>query len=207
MSRRAGVHPAETAHEDGPLGPVELEARQLGVMLEGGRTVAGVRRLRHPELDGMDLLGVGRVLLRMGHPVPCRHQVQLPRPDQLLGAQTVQMQQLAGHQPRHRLQAQVRMRPDPERPARFGPDGADMIHEAPGPHAATGPLGQDPSHGQGADLGDASRGDLDDGALGPVRGPGHRRGVVGGDRSAHRSISYTFRVVGGTDQTTGEAHP
>ena len=84
----------------------------------------------------------------MGHPVARGHEVQLPRPDELLGAQAVQVEQLAGHQPGHGLQAQVRMRPDAERPTRLGPDGADVIGEAPGPHRAARPLRQDPAHRQ-----------------------------------------------------------
>ena len=185
--RRRRVQPAEAADEHGPHAPVELETRQLGVMLEGRRAVAGRSRLGHPELDGVDLLGPGGVLLGVGHPVARGHEVQLPRPDELLGAQAVQVEQLAGHQPGHGLQAQVRMRPDAERPTRLGPDGADVIGEAPGPHRATRPLRQDPAHRQRAHLGHAARGDVDDRALGLVRRPGHRRRVVGGDRSAHRA--------------------
>ncbi len=124
VAPRRRVQPAEAADEDGRLAPVELEPRQLGVMLEGRRAVAGRGRLGHPELDGVDLLGPGRVLLGVGDPVARGHEVQLPRPDELLGAQAVQVEQLAGHQPRHGLQAQVGMGPDAERPpgsARTGP--------------------------------------------------------------------------------------
>jgi hypothetical protein len=42
---------------------VELETGQLGVMLERGGTVPGPGRLGDPELDGVDLVGAGRVLL------------------------------------------------------------------------------------------------------------------------------------------------
>ena len=175
VAPRRRVQPAEVADEDGRLAAVELEARQLGVVLEGRRAVAGRGRLRHPELDGVDLLGPRRVLLGVGHPVAGRHEVQLAGPDELLGAQAVEVEQLAGHQPGHGLQAHVRMRPDAERPARLGPDGADVVGEAPGPHRPARPLRQDPAHRQRADLGRAARGDLDDRALGPVRRPGHRR--------------------------------
>ena len=137
VSRRAGeADPGHVAHEDGPLGVVELEPRQLGVVLEGRRPVAGVGRLGHPELDGVHLFGPCRILLGVGHPVARGHEVQLAGPDELLGAQAVEVQELAGHEPCHGLQAHVGMRPDAERHARFDRHGAGVIDEAPGPDGA-----------------------------------------------------------------------
>ena len=127
---------------------VELEAWQLGVVLEGGGSLPGPGRLGDPQLDGMDLLGPGRVLLGMRDPVARRHEVQLAGPDELLGAQAVEVQQLPRQQPRHGLEAHVGMRPDAEGQARLHRDGADMIEEAPGPDGAARSLGQDPAHRQ-----------------------------------------------------------
>ena len=144
----------------------------------------------------------------MGDPVAGGHEVQLPRPDQLLGAQAVQVEQLAGHQPGHGLQAQVRMGPDAERPTRLGPDGADVIGEAPGPHRAARPLRQDPAHRHRAHLGEAARGDLDDGALGLVRRPGHRSPRRRW-RPVRSSGSFLHLYGGGRHRTrpTGRPHP
>ena len=208
VAPRRRVQPAEGADEDGPLAPVELEAGQLGVMLEGRRAVAGGGRLGHPELDGVDLLGPGRVLLGVGDPVAGGHEVQLPRPDQLLGAQAVQVEQLAGHQPGHGLQAQVRMRPDAERPTRLGPDGADVIDEAPGPHRAARPLRQDPAHRQSSPPGS--------GGPGRSRRPGPRPGPASRAPAPRRrwrpvrsSGSFLHLYGGGRHRTrpTGRPHP
>jgi hypothetical protein len=94
------------------------------------------------------------------------------------------MQELAGYEPCHGLQAHVGMRSDVERHARFDRDGVGMIDEAPGPHGAAWALGQDPADRQQAHLGEAQR-DLHNRAVGLGRSPAHRRRVVGGDRSTH----------------------
>ena len=174
---------------------VELEARQLGMMLESGRTVAGVGRLGHPELDRVHLFGPCRILLGVGHPTARGHEVQLARPDELLGTQAVEVQELAGHEPCHGLQAHVGMWSDAERHARFDRDGAGMIDEAPGPHGAARALWQDPADRQRTHLGEAPRGDLDNRAVDLGRSPAHRRHVVGGDWSTHDVPSYAFRVA------------
>ena len=197
VSRRAGESaPPNAADQDGPLAAAELEARQLGMMLEGRRAVAGGGGLRHPELHGVDLLGPGRVLLGVGHSVARRHEVQLPRPDELLRAQAVQVQQLAGHQPGDGLQAQVRMGADAERPARFAPGRGRR-----GPRSTMTPTVRRGRWGSTRRTGKEPTWVTRPGATsttGPAAwsgGLGRGRRVVGGDRSTHHRLSYTFRVV------------
>jgi hypothetical protein len=80
------------------------------------------------------------------------HQVQLPRPDGLLGAQTVTVQQFPGEHPRHCLQTKVRVRANPSNPGwRF--ERPAVVEEAPGAHGAPGPLRQCTSHRDGTDVG------------------------------------------------------
>ena len=79
--RLAFERPDEHAHGGG----VELDHRQLGVVLE--RRVAVARRvgLRHPELDAVVPATVGMPLLGVGDAVAGGHQVQLAGPDHLVG--------------------------------------------------------------------------------------------------------------------------
>ena len=111
VSRRAGeATPGDVTHQHGHLGVVELEARQLGMVLEGrgpSRVAAGWAT---QSWTACTSLGPGGVLLGVGHPVAGGHEVQLAGPDELLGAQAVEMQELAGQEPRHGLEAHVGMR-------------------------------------------------------------------------------------------------
>ena len=195
VAARRGGDPGHLTHEDGRFGVLELEARQLGMMLERRRTVAGLGRLGHPELDGVHLFGPGRILLGVGHPVACGHEVQLAGPDELLGTQAVEMQEFAGHEPRHGLEAHVGMRADAEGHARFDRDGARMIDEAPRPDGAARSLRQHPADWQRPDLGEAPRGDLDQRAVGPGGSLGNGCRVVGGDWSTHDVPFPTHRVA------------
>ena len=148
----------------------------------------GPGRLGDPELHGVDLLGPGRVLLGVRHPVAGGHEVQLAGPDQLLGAKAVEVQQLPFQQPGHGLEAQVGMGPDAEGDARLRCDRAGMVEEAPGPDGAARPLGQHTAHRQRAHLGQPGRGELDDGPCNLGRRPGHWRCVVRGHRSTHTAF-------------------
>jgi len=187
--------PAEVSDEHGGLPTVEAEPRQLPVVLEGRCAVAGGFRLGHPELHGVQLCRVPRILLGVRHAVAGGHEIQLAGPDELLGTQVVEVQQLAGDKPRDRLQAHVRMWSDAER---TGPPDGDRTHvvgEAPGTDRAPRPVRQDTAHRHGAHLRHPPRLDLDDGAGGAGRDPGCRWHVVGGDRTTHAPPSHTHRVA------------
>ena len=125
-----------------------------------------------------------RVLLGVGHPVTRRHQIELPGPDELLGTETVQVHQLAGDQPGHRLEAHVRMRPDAELPRPVDRDGAGVVDETPRTDGSARSMRQVAAHRQRAHLGSRPGSTLDDRTVGRARTSGRVR-VVGGDRSAH----------------------
>ena len=74
----------------------QVDLREPTVMLEGRRPVTGRRCLGDPQLHAMELaaVGAGR-LLRVRHPVPGGHQVELPRFDELLAAEAVAVEDLA----------------------------------------------------------------------------------------------------------------
>ena len=98
----------QRADQHGDPGGAEAGDRQLGVVLERGRAVAGALRLRHPQLDAVlaRRLAAGR-LLGVGDAVAGGHEVELAGPDRLLAAQAVPVQQRALHQPRDGVQAGV----------------------------------------------------------------------------------------------------
>ena len=193
----------------GVVAAASYEARQFGVMLEGGRTVPGRVGLGHPELDGMDLLGPSGVLLGVRHAMARRHEVQLAGPDELLGAQAVEVQQLSRQQPGHGLEAQVGMGPDAEGGARLRRDRPGVVQEAPGADGAARPLRQHPTHRQRAHLGQSGRGELDHRPGELVRRPGHWRCIVRGDRSAHAPF-FVHPYSGGqhgAEPQTGRQRP
>ena len=85
------------------------------MVLEGGRSVPGRRRLRHPELHAVQRsLVATRRLLGVRDAAPGGHEVELAGPDDLLGAEAVPVQDLAVEQPGDRLEPDVGMRPDVE---------------------------------------------------------------------------------------------
>src|SRR3546814_18757084 len=68
---------AELAHEHRGRGGVELDDGKLRVVLEGRGAVAGLGRLRHPQLDPVERPRVAAGgLLRVRHPVPGGHEVE-----------------------------------------------------------------------------------------------------------------------------------
>jgi hypothetical protein len=87
---------AKAADQDRRLGRSDMSAWELGVMLTGGGGVPRCFSLRHPQLHALQLASVrAGGLLRVSHAVPCRHQVELAGPDDLLGAQAVAVKDLA----------------------------------------------------------------------------------------------------------------
>src|SRR5581483_10940227 len=99
--------------------------------------------------------GAARRLLGVGHAPPGSHEVELAGLDELFAAEAVPVEDLAVEHPGHRVQADVRVRPDLHR--RLGPaipvNGcrAEMVDEAPGPdRPAPGP-GQRPADRDAAD--------------------------------------------------------
>src|SRR5690606_19665889 len=135
VSTRLGRAATELADQDGHERAVLLDLRERGVVLEGGLAVARALGLRDPELDTMQFAArAGGALLRMGHAVPCAHQVELARPDELLRTEAVAVQDLAREQPGHRLQPDVGMWPDAQPRAAIDDRGTDVVGEAPRAH-------------------------------------------------------------------------
>src|SRR5215469_16070504 len=96
----------------------------------------------------------------MGDPSPGRHEVELTRPDQLLAAKAVPVQHVAGEQPGHRLQPDVRMRRDVHAGNTVDVRWAVVVDEAPRADAAAQPEGQQPADRDGTDAGVSRRGQL-----------------------------------------------
>ena len=189
--RRLG--PRQLADQHGGDGAADRRHRQLGMVLERGRPVAGLLRLGHPELDALGAPGrrAGRRLLGVGDAAAGGHEVELAGADELLGTEAVAVQHLAVEQPRHRLQGGVRVRADVEPraapvTATAGPRRRHVVGEAPGPDRPVAPAGEGPEHAGVADGRLAAGHDLDRRLLRP--GGGGRpvgRDVVGAHGPAH----------------------
>jgi heat-inducible transcriptional repressor len=168
--------------------PVQLDPRQLGVVLEVRCAVPGCVRLGDPQLEPLDDAAVvPGGLLAVADPVPGGHQVQLSGRDDLLGAQAVAVQHLAVDQPGHRLQPGVRVGAD----GQAGPLGhvgrPHVVGEAPRADGAAATPGQCPPDAYPTDLLLPAVGQLEG------RRSGHARDVEGrragaGDRSAHAVV-------------------
>ena len=143
-----GLGAGEVPDQHGGRAAVDLQAGQLGVVLEGRVAVAGGLGLGHPELDRVQHRAAAGILLGVRHAVAGGHEVELAGPDELLGAEAVEMQQLPRHEPGHRLQAHVGMRPNAELPRRTHHDRAHVVGEAPRANRAAGPLREHAPHGQ-----------------------------------------------------------
>ena len=69
--------------------------------------------------------------LGMGDAIACRHEVELPRSDELLGSQRVAVESRSGEEPRHRREPDVWVWPDLQGRG-FGEIArAHQVHEAP----------------------------------------------------------------------------
>ena len=141
------------------------------MVLEVRRTVPGALGLCDPELDGVQLAHLeAGVLLGMGDAVSGRHDVQLPGPDELLGAEAVAVEQFPGDDPGHGLQAHVGVGPDADRTGLTHRNGADVVREAPGTDRSPRSLRQHSAHGKRTDLRRPRPGSSD--TTGPVAGAG-----------------------------------
>ena len=119
---------------------------------------AGVGQ-RDPELNAVQgRVVLGRRLLGVRDASPGRHQVELTRPDQLLGAQAVPVQHVPCQQPGDRLEADVRMRRHVHPGHAVDVHRAVVIDEAPGADAAAQPEGQHATHRHRTDAGIARLG-------------------------------------------------
>ncbi len=76
-----------------------------------------------------------RRLLRVGDSPAGRHQVELTRSDHLLAAEAVPVQHVAGQQPGHRLQPDMRVRRHHHSGDAVDRHRPVMVDEAPGAHA------------------------------------------------------------------------
>src|SRR5207302_2174013 len=82
-------------------------------MLECWPPVTRGLGLSDPQLYTVECATIGAgCLFRMRHTMTGRHQVELTRADELLGAEAVAMQDFARQKPRHRVQPGVRVRSD-----------------------------------------------------------------------------------------------
>jgi hypothetical protein len=158
------------------------------MVYEVRRLIARDVRLGDPQLDAVQHAAVARRrLLRMGHTAPGGHQVELPGADRLLAAEAVGVHDLALDQPRHRLKAGVGVRTDLHASARpVRRHRPEVVGEAPRPDRPPLPPRQRSAHVHATDAGGPARHELDGRALWVARLGGVRRGVRGGDRSAHR---------------------
>src|SRR5437667_1606523 len=117
------------------------------MVLEGRGPVARALRLRDPQLHPVERPAVGRRrLLGVRHTPAGSHQVELARPDELLGPKAVVVQDLSGQQPRHRLQTHVRVGPDLHPAADRHVGGGGMVEEAPCADGSTHARRQRPVH-------------------------------------------------------------
>ena len=132
--------PARSPVQHADAEPAETGRRQLVVMLEGRLNLAAGIRERNPELNAVQRgIVLGRRLLSVRDAAARRHEIELPGPDQLLGAEAVPVQHVPGQKPGHGLQADVRMRwhihagdaVDVHRPV--------VVDEAPGTDASAQP--------------------------------------------------------------------
>ena len=82
-----------------------------------------------------------RWLLGVGDAAAGGHEVELAGPDHLLGAEAVVVEHLPGEQPRHRLQADVRVRADVDSLLLGDRRGTHVVDEAPRPDGAAGRRG------------------------------------------------------------------
>jgi hypothetical protein len=92
-----GVRPsvAYLANEDSRNGsPAQIEAGQIDMMFESGRTVPGRLRLCHPQLGQVNR-AAGEMLLGVHHSMTGSHQIQFLRPDRLLAPQAVAVKEFA----------------------------------------------------------------------------------------------------------------
>ena len=188
--RRGGA--LEPAGQHGQRGFVDLQLRQRRVVGERRLAEPGVVRLRHPQLHAVQsaAIAAGR-LLGVGDPAPGGHQVELARGDQLLGAEAVPVQHLAGDQPGDGVQTGVRVRADVEAVLLGDPDRAHVVGEAPRADGAAFPARERSAHRHRADPGLAALADLDAGCFGDAGRVDDRR-VRGVHRSAHpRSMGPT----------------
>ncbi len=140
----------QVARQHGDAEAAETGRRQLAVMLEGRLNLAAGVRERNPELHAVQRgIVLGRRLLSVRDAAARRHEVELPGPDQLLGAEAVPVQHVPGQEPGHGLQADMRMRwhihpgdaVDVHRPV--------VIDEAPGTDASAQPERQHAADGHG----------------------------------------------------------
>ena len=92
VAARGGRGPVEVADQDGRHCALEVELRQLLVVLERRGLVAGRRRLRDPELDSLQRSSIAaRSLLGVRDAAAGGHEVELAGCDHLLGAERIAM--------------------------------------------------------------------------------------------------------------------
>jgi hypothetical protein len=144
-----GTRAIEFAHEHPDLSAAGLQHRQVAVMIEPGLAPALGFRQCHPQLHAVQLAGIPWWrLFRMRDAAPGGHQVQLARPGHGRKAEAVVVQHLAGEQPRHGLQADVRVRCDVHGLATGKREGTVGIEEAPRSDQPVLAQRQCPRHGE-----------------------------------------------------------
>ena len=142
VSARAGerASPSEPTSTRTTADPTDSSGRSAWCSKAGVAVPRGLG-LRHPELQAVGDAAVGRRRLLGVGDAPARgHQVELPRPDELLGADAVGVHHLAVEQPGHRVQADVGMRSDRHGQVVGHGHRPVVVGEAPGADRAPGPL-------------------------------------------------------------------
>ena len=131
---------------------LELERREVGMVLERRRPVARGVGLSDPQLHAVQHTSIpaGR-LLGVRDTVAGGHQVQLAGPDHLLRTEAVAVEDLTVEQPRHRLQPDVGMRSDVDAVLLGDQRRSHVIEEAPRADTSPRPSRQRPAHLQLAD--------------------------------------------------------
>ena len=162
VTARRGRGPVEVADQDGRDCALEVELRQLVVVLERRSVVAGRRRLRDPELDALDRSPIAaRSLLGVRDAATGGHEVELAGSDHLLGAERIAMQRLPFEQPGDGLEADVRVRGNVEAMRLVDVGRPHVVEEAPRPDGASTAAWERPTNAEGADLALAALRDLD----------------------------------------------
>lgn len=193
---------------------MQVDGGEMRVVLEGRVRMSGALGLGHPKLDAVQLTPVPTSgLLGVRHALTGSHQVELPRPDDLLGPEAVTMQHLTGDEPGDGLEPDVRVRANVDTSLLGDRRRTHVVREAPRADRAMGPPRQGPPNLQRTHLGLAAVEHLEHPRLYPTPGRSDRGGVSPGHRPAHdreldRGLVVTASQGGGgriaaTSLTTG----
>ena len=146
-----GSQPQRFTRQHGRLIVAHLLSGKVGVVLKTRWNIAVAIWQRNPQLGCMHLGGLAFFGVR--NAPPGRHQVDLPRANNLLAAQAVAVQHFAVNHPGEGLQANMGVRANLHA-GRWWFGRACMVQKAPGSDFAQGALGNGSVDGDAAHIGD-----------------------------------------------------